>query len=286
MVYACCVISLRWSNGQIRFPMFTIYPAIDLRGGRVVRLIQGRTENEIVYADDPAEMARHWESHGAAWLHVVNLDGAFGAADSQNAQALKNILATGQVPVQLGGGLRTLDSIKRAFDLGVSRAVLGTVAMEQPQIVAAALAQFGAERIAVGIDARNGKVATRGWVDSAGIDAQAFGKQMRALGVERAIVTDISRDGMLGGIDAGAMADFVRATDLRVIASGGVASLNDVRNLIQVSPIGIEGVIVGQALYTGAFTLRDALRLSPNSSAENQTAIFSRGGRKPRYCEG
>ena len=254
--------------------MFAIFPAIDLRGGRVVRLKQGRAENEIVYGDDAAEMARRWEGEGAAWLHVVNLDGAFGDADNLNADALKKILDAVKIPVQFGGGLRDVDAMKRALDLGVARVIVGTVAIEKPELVSEALREFGAEKIVIAIDARDGVVSTRGWLNGSGMGAKEFGKKMRALGAVRAIVTDIARDGMLSGIDAGAMADFVRATDLRVIASGGVASLDDVRNLLQVQAIGIDGVIVGQALYAGAFTLRQAVEITEKKKA------------KKKFCEG
>ena len=257
--------------------MFTIFPAIDLRGGRVVRLKQGRAENETMYSDNPAQIAQQWERQGAEWLHVVNLDGAFGESNVLNTNALQEILAATNIPVQFGGGLRDLDAMQRAFAMGVDRIIIGTVAIEQPEIVKNAVNEFGAESVALAIDARDGIVATRGWVQGSGMDAKEFGKQMRALGITRAIVTDIARDGMLQGIDANAMGDFARATDLRVIASGGVASLDDVRNLLRVQAIGIEGVIVGQALYTNAFTLRDALNLvTPETERRH----------KPRYCEG
>ncbi len=256
--------------------MFTIYPAIDLRGGRVVRLIQGRAENEIVYGADPSEMARRWEGEGGAWLHVVNLDGAFGDADNLNADALKNILAAVEIPVQFGGGLRDLGAMRRALDLGVARVIVGTVAIETPESVADAVHEFGTEKIVIAVDARDGVVATRGWVEGSGMDAREFGKKMRAFGAGRAIVTDIARDGMLSGIDAAAMADFARATDLQVIASGGVASLEDVRSLLRVEAIGVEGVIVGQALYQGAFSLRGAIQVAQDKMES----------RKNRICEG
>lgn len=257
--------------------MFTIYPAIDLRGGRVVRLKQGRAENETVYSDDPANIARQWADQGAEWLHVVNLDGAFGESNVLNTDALQKILAAVEIPVQFGGGLRDPEAMRRALALGVDRVIIGTAAIEHPEIVRHAVNEFGAERVALAIDARDGIVATRGWLQGSGIRAVEFGKQMRASGVTLAIVTDIARDGMLQGIDANAMADFVRATDLHVIASGGVASLDDVINLLRVQAIGIEGAIVGQALYTNAFTLPAALNLvAPESERRH----------KPRYCEG
>ncbi|MCG3140501.1 MAG: 1-(5-phosphoribosyl)-5-[(5-phosphoribosylamino)methylideneamino] imidazole-4-carboxamide isomerase [Anaerolineae bacterium] len=242
--------------------MFTIFPAIDLRKGRVVRLKQGRAENESVYSDDPARIAQRWAAQGAEWLHVVNLDGAFGESGALNVDALTKILAAVKIPVQFGGGLRDLESMRRALALGVARVIIGTAAVEQPAMTAQALHEFGAERVAVAIDARAGIVATRGWAQGAGIDAIEFGKRLREGGVTRAIVTDIARDGMMQGIDAGAMAAFARATGLRVSASGGVASLEDIRNLLRVSAIGIEGVIVGQALYTETIRLTQALEMA------------------------
>ncbi len=241
--------------------MFTIYPAIDLRGGRVVRLKQGRAENETVYSEDAAQIAHQWEQQGAEWLHVVNLDGAFGESNGLNTNALEKIRAAVNIPIQFGGGLRDLGAMRRAFALGVKRIILGTAAIEHPEIAQQAVQEFGAERVALAIDARDGVVAARGWVHGSGRNAKEFGKQMRALGITRAIVTDIARDGMLQGIDANAMADFARETDLRVIASGGVASLDDIRNLLRHETSGVEGVIVGQALYTGAVNLNAAVSL-------------------------
>jgi phosphoribosylformimino-5-aminoimidazole carboxamide ribotide isomerase len=248
--------------------MFTTYPAIDLLHGRVVRLKQGRAEDAIVYSDDPAATARHWEREGAAWLHVVNLDGAFGEAENQNASALRAILAAVKIPVQFGGGLRDLTAIQRAFEFGVARVIMGTAALEKTEIVAEALETYGAEKIAVAIDARGGSVMTRGWQQPSVVDMFEFGRQMSALGITRAIVTDIARDGMLSGLDASAMADFARAAKLRVIASGGIASLDDIRNLHRARAFGVEGAVVGQALYQGAFTLREAMQ-EPHAFASN-----------------
>lgn len=245
---------------------FTIYPAIDLRGGRVVRLKQGRAEDETVYSDDPADAARRWQDQGAQWLHVVDLDRALGDELSPNTDALKNILAAINVPVQFGGGLRQLEQIQRAFHLGVARAVVGTVAVDHPEMVAQAVRRFGTERIAVAIDARNGRVATRGWVETSELDSVTFGKRMRELGLVRAIVTDIARDGMLDGVDVDAVAHFAQATDLRVIASGGVATLDDLLRLRIKFGEGVEGAIVGQALYQGRFPLKDALELMIRNS--------------------
>ncbi len=234
-----------------------IFPAIDLRNGRVVRLRQGRADAETTYSDDPAQVAARWQNEGATWLHVVNLDGAFGKDSSANGRELTRIIQSVAIPVQFGGGLRTMTSIETVFALGVARVVVGTAAIEDPALVSDAIARFGAERIAVGIDARAGMVATRGWRDQSLISGLDLAKQMRARGVTRIVYTDIARDGMLRGVDADATAALARASGLRVIASGGVASLRDIELLAARKEI--EGVIVGQALYTGAVRLREAI---------------------------
>ena len=237
-----------------------IFPAIDLRAGRVVRLKQGRADAETKYSDDPAQVATRWQSEGAEWLHVVNLDGAFGEAASANLRELARIVSAVSIPVQFGGGLRDLVNIKTAFALGVTRIVIGTAAIENPQLVSDAIARFGAERVAIGIDARDGMVATRGWREQSQVSAIDLAKQMCARGVTRIVYTDIARDGMLRGIDANAMAELARAANVRVIASGGVAGLRDIEALAARQEI--EGVIVGQALYTGAVSLREAIQLT------------------------
>ncbi len=236
-----------------------IYPAIDLRAGRVVRLRQGRAEDETVYGDGPAQVAARWQGEGAQWLHVVNLDGAFGETVSANQRELARIISTVSIPVQFGGGLRVLASIEAAFAVGVARVVIGTAAIENPALVSDAIARFGAERVAVGIDARDGMVATRGWREQSRISALDLARQMRERSVTRIVYTDIARDGMLRGIDADAMARLARAANVRVIASGGVASVRDVESLCARESDGIEGVIIGQALYTGAVSLREAI---------------------------
>ncbi len=238
-----------------------IFPAIDLRGGRVVRLRQGRADAETIYADDPAQVAARWQRGGAEWLHVVNLDGALGDDATTNLRALEKILAAISIPVQFGGGLRDLMSIQRAFAQGVSRVVIGTGAVQNPALVADAIAQFGSESIVVGIDARDGMVATHGWRALSDIAAIDLAKQMAERGITRIVYTDIARDGMLHGIDAESIAELARATGLRVIASGGVADLQDVVALCAREADGIEGVIIGQALYTGAVKLDEAIAL-------------------------
>lgn len=241
-----------------------VFPAIDLRRGRCVRLRQGRAEDETVYDDDPAAVARRWVAQGAEWLHVVNLDGAFGEVASQpglplNLQRLAEIhVAVPQTPIQFGGGVRSLSGVETALGLGAARVILGTVAVQNPELVVEAIGRFGAERIVIGIDARDGQVATHGWLETSDVTAVALGRAMRARGVLRAVYTDIARDGMLTGVDVEAAALLARETGLRVIASGGVASLEDLRRLEAKGCI--EGVIIGQALYGGALSLRDAIR--------------------------
>ncbi|MFH1084993.1 MAG: 1-(5-phosphoribosyl)-5-[(5-phosphoribosylamino)methylideneamino]imidazole-4-carboxamide isomerase [Chloroflexota bacterium] len=239
-----------------------IYPAIDLRQGRCVRLQQGDAAAETVFAADPADAARRWVAEGAAWLHVVNLDGALGEAASANLAALERILRVATVPVQFGGGLRTLDDVARLLELGVARVILGTAAVRQPELVQAAIARHGAERVLVGIDARDGQVAIHGWVEASAVRAVDLARQMGALGVTRIVYTDICRDGMLTGVNAEATAALTRETGLRVIASGGAATLDDVRRLRACEPDGVDGVVIGMALYRGAIALPAALRVA------------------------
>ncbi len=253
---------------------FTIFPAIDLREGRVVRLRQGDPSAQTTYSDDPAEVAARWAGQGATWLHVVNLDGALtfttrvaarshgaGCGDTLpiNLRRLADIRAAVDLPIQFGGGLRTLADVERALELGATRIVLGTVAVREPELVREAIARFGAERVVAGIDARDGFVAVHGWQETSALDVLTVARRMADCGVMRIVYTDISRDGMLTGANVAATAELARASGLRIIASGGVASLDDIRVLAAHASKGIEGVIVGQALYTGAFTLADAL---------------------------
>ena len=239
-----------------------VFPAIDLRRGRCVRLVQGRADRERVYAADPAAMARTWEDQGAEWLHVVNLDGALGDESAANLAALARILEAVGAAVQFGGGLRTLADVRRVLDMGVTRAVLGTVAVRDPDMVAEALDSFGSERIVVGIDAADGLVATHGWRQVSDMAALCLAREMQALGVERVVYTDIKRDGMLGGVNAAATRRLAASTGLSVIASGGVGSLDDIRTLAIAEDGCIEGVIVGMALYERRFSLSEAIAVA------------------------
>jgi len=237
---------------------FTIYPAIDLRNGRVVRLQYGDPDKQTVFSDDPAAMGRQWVAAGAEWLHVVNLDGAFDEAGAANWAALPHLTQLG-AKVQFGGGIRTLADVARALDAGVSRVILGTAAVENPELVAQAIAQFGTERVAVGIDARDGVVKTRGWQKGAGIAPRHLAQQMKHLGVQTAVYTDISRDGVLTGVNADATAQLAQASGLQVIASGGVASLDDIRRCAALADKGVVGVITGRAIYDGRLDLGEAI---------------------------
>ena len=238
-----------------------VLPAIDLRRGKCVRLRQGRLEAETVFSDDPVAMAEHWVSQGAEWLHVVNLDGAFGQASS-NLRVVEEIVAEVAIPIQFGGGLRTMADIEGALELGLARVILGTVAVKEPSLVAEAVKRFGAERIVVGIDARSGKAATHGWQEVSAMTATELALRVRELGVERVVYTDIARDGMLSGVNVEAVSELAQRTGLKVIASGGVSSLDDLRRLKEAEGSGVEGVIIGQALYSGALELRDAMEIA------------------------
>ncbi len=239
-----------------------IYPAIDLRRGRCVRLQQGAFEAETVFADDPVDAARRWESEGAEWLHVVNLDGAIGDSVSANLTALDRILAAVQVPVQFGGGVRSADDVARLLARGVARVIIGSVAVTHPEVVRAALEAHGPDAVAVGIDAREGRVAIHGWAETSARDAVALAVEMAALGVRRIVHTDVQRDGMLTGVNLAACRRMARAAGVGVVASGGVAGLDDVRAACAAAAEGIEGLIIGMALYRGAISLAEALRLT------------------------
>ena len=244
---------------------FTIYPALDLRRGKVVRLKEGDPARMTSYSDDPMQTSRQWLSRGARWLHVVNLDGAFGENDSANQLALRTILKAARefgAETQFGGGLRSLDNIQRAFDLGVDRTVLGTVAIHQPNVVREALQKFGTDRIAVGIDAREGFVQVGGWTDNSGITAADLALQMRTLGLRTALFTDIRRDGLGTGLNISSTRELAETSGLEVIASGGVHTLSDV---IAARNANLSGVIIGRALYEGTIDLKEALESKASS---------------------
>ena len=295
-----------------------IFPAIDLRQGRCVRLRQGDPDAETVFGEDPAAMARHWAGQGAEWLHVVNLDGALDATSDQlnaldrpttikiqhpgsdkpvgpreelvrtlpiNLQRSVEIREAVDIPIQFGGGLRTLGDIRLALELGADRVVLGTVAIENPGLVNEAILSWGGERIVVGIDARDGYVATHGWQQISDIDVVDLGHQMQAIGVKRVVYTDIGRDGMLSGVNVEATARLGDVTGLHVIASGGVAGIEDIELLKDVEHFDIEGVITGQAIYTGALDLAEAIELGHRPLEARSAGIipFRSGENGPEF---
>jgi phosphoribosylformimino-5-aminoimidazole carboxamide ribotide isomerase len=235
---------------------FLIYPAIDLKGGKVVRLHQGRADAETVYSNDPVAVAKHFEEDGARFLHVVDLDGAFEGVP-RNWDGVRAILKAVQIPVQLGGGLRTRAQIEDAMRMGVTRVVVGTKACESPELIESLAADFGVH-VAVGIDARDGFVAVKGWVERTELSAVDFAQQINRLGVQHIIFTDIATDGTLTGPNYHAIDAVCAAVGCFVIASGGVSSINDVRRLqrVAVTRPNLTGVIIGKALYDGRLDLK------------------------------
>lgn len=237
--------------------MFTILPAIDLRQGQVVRLKMGDPSRQTVYSNDPAQTARRWLSAGARWLHVINLDGAFNEVDSKNQNALTQIIEAAEefgASVQFGGGLRSSAAIDRALNLGVTRVVLGTIVIEQRAVLESALQRWGAERVAAGLDAREGLVQVRGWKEGSKIKAIDLTIQLQANGLRWMVYTDIAQDGMGSGINLEQTLELYRACPLQIIASGGANSLDDIQRVRQA---GLAGVIVGQALYSGSIQAED-----------------------------
>lgn len=235
-----------------------IIPAIDLRRGKCVRLLQGRADAETVYSDDPVAMALKWQSKGAQFLHVVDLDGAFTGVQ-ENLDIVKNIADALSIPIELGGGIRDKKAIERVLQSGVQRAILGTSALKDPAFAKDMCKEYG-DRIAVGIDARDGMVATHGWTEVGEKPAVDFAIEMEAAGVKTIIYTDIKRDGMLKGPNIEATKKIAQAVQsVEIIASGGVSSLDDIKNLKTLEPLGVTGAIVGKALYTGDLQLEDAI---------------------------
>jgi phosphoribosylformimino-5-aminoimidazole carboxamide ribotide isomerase len=233
-----------------------LLPAIDIRNGRVVRLSQGERARQTVYGDDPLAVAQRFADEGARWIHVVDLDRAFGSGD--NLPAVRRIAQgmASKLSLELGGGLRRIDLVREALDLGFARAVIGTAAASEPSFIRDAVAAVGAARLAVAIDARDGLVAVRGWTQTSDIRADKLAQAVVDGGVHTVIYTDIARDGMLGGPDLGG-ALLLKTAGARVIVSGGIASAGDVRAACMAE---LDGVIVGRALYEGMLTLPEAIR--------------------------
>jgi phosphoribosylformimino-5-aminoimidazole carboxamide ribotide isomerase len=236
---------------------FALYPAIDLRRGRCVRLAQGEASRETVYGDDPVSVARSFADAGAEWVHVVDLDAAFG--DGSNRALIRDVVSSVGIRVQTGGGLRTEDDLAEVLDAGAARAVIGTAAIENPDLVRRAVARFGAERIAVGLDARGRRPAARGWTEESGADLFDLARRMVDLGALTIVHTDIERDGMLMGPNVALSAELAQASGAEVIVSGGVAGIGDVEAAARAER-GIVGVIVGKAIYEGRIDVAEAVR--------------------------
>ncbi len=234
-----------------------IYPAVDVKEGRCVRLVQGEFDKVTVYSNNPVEMALKWEQLGAQYLHVVDLDGA-RTGHVQNIPTISEMAVKLGIPLQMGGGIRTIEMIETILCKGIHRVILGTSAVKDPNLVKNALKSFG-DSIAIGIDAKDGMVAIEGWAKTSEFTAIGFAKKMEELGAKTIIYTDISRDGMLAGPNLKAMEEMVNAVGIEVIASGGVSNIDDIKNLKEV---GVSGVIVGKALYTGDLDLKEAIEVA------------------------
>jgi phosphoribosylformimino-5-aminoimidazole carboxamide ribotide isomerase len=237
-----------------------IFPAIDIRGGKCVRLLKGDFAQETVFSDDPAAMARKWQQQGAQFLHLVDLDGAL-AGKSQNLATVKAILAAVTIPVELGGGIRTMENVDEVLALGVRRVILGSVAVRNPELVKAACAKYG-DRVVVGIDAKDGIVAVDGWGVSGNVQVGDLAREMGKAGVRTIIYTDIARDGTLEGVNVEATARLARESGIQIVASGGVKSVEDIRALKPYEKDGIEGVIVGKSIYMGTLDLQEAIEIA------------------------
>jgi|TARA_B110000438_G_scaffold240251_1_gene238860 phosphoribosylformimino-5-aminoimidazole carboxamide ribotide isomerase len=236
-----------------------IIPAVDIKKGRCVRLSQGLADQETVYSDDPVAMACHWDEEGAPLIHIVDLDGAFEGQPA-NAEIVKNIIYNSSVDIQVGGGIRNLNTIEKYINAGAYRVILGTIAQKEPEFVIKACKEFPG-KIIVGIDARDGNVAIKGWVEVSNQRATDLAKELESCGVSGYIFTDIACDGMLQGPNLKSIKEFAKNTKLPVIASGGVGKLKDIDNLLTLETDGVEGIIIGKALYDKKFTYAQTLEL-------------------------
>ena len=241
-----------------------VIPAIDLKEGKCVRLEQGLMDRDTVFNDNPGAQARVWQDQGAELLHIVDLDGAF-AGEPKNRAAIEAIVKALSIPTQLGGGIRDIPTIEAYLDLGIDRVIIGTAAQRNPELVEEACKRFPG-RIVVGIDAKNGMVAVQGWAEVTDITAVDLAKKFEGFGVSAIIYTDISRDGMMQGPNIEATRALAESISIPVIASGGVSSLQDIRNLMAVEKSGVTGVITGKAIYTGAIRLAEAVALTKGTN--------------------
>lgn len=234
-----------------------IFPAIDIKDGQCVRLMQGDPKRSTVYGKDPAAVARGWEEEGAQWLHVVDLDGAF-SSEPRNRGVIDSILGAVEIPIQVGGGIRRLETVREYIEMGVDRVILGTAALRHPELLEEAC-RIHPGRVALGIDARHGLVAIEGWKETTGIDAVSLVRRFSHLPLSAVIYTDIHRDGMQSGVNVNATRRLLKSIDVPVIASGGVASIDDIKALLPLIPLGLTGVITGKAIYDRTLDLKEAL---------------------------
>ncbi len=232
---------------------FTIFPAIDLRAGKIVRLAQGDPSQQTTYGNDPRQQAEQFKAEGAEWLHVINLSGAFNEDAQSNLKALESILSVG-LKVEFGGGIRNEETVRTPLVMGVERVFLGTAAIENPKLIDWAIERYGSSCIAGDIGARDGQVMVKGWQESTPLTVLEVGKRLQAQGVKWCVLTDVKRDGIGAGVDVRSAVDLQEKTGLRVVSSGGVSTLEDVR---RVKEAGLAGVIIGRALYEGKLTLKE-----------------------------
>lgn len=237
-----------------------IIPAIDLRGGKVVRLRQGKRNEETIYSRDPVDVAQGWKERGAGWLHVVDLDGAFQGSP-RNLEILERMVEAVEIAVEFGGGMRAWSDIEQAINIGVERVILGSAAPTNQELVQQAVQVYG-ERIVVAIDARGGKVCTYGWERDSDSSPLRLAKEMKSCGVARIIYTDISRDGTMRGPNIEMTKKIASETGLKIIASGGISTLQEIKELKRLEEHGVEGVIIGKALYEGRIELKEAIEVA------------------------
>jgi len=240
-----------------------IIPAVDIKGGKCVRLLQGRMDAETVFGEDPVAMARKWESAGASLIHVVDLDGAIQKSP-QNLASIRKIVEQVKAPIQVGGGIRNEDTVQMYMDLGVSRTIIGTEAIRNPALIERLCKRYP-DRIVVAIDARNGRVAIEGWTETTGVEAVTLAKQFENVGVAAINFTDIHRDGMQTGPNIEETRRLAEAVCIPVVASGGVSTLEDIKNIFPLKSSGVTGIIVGKALYSGSLDLKTGLEWLKNS---------------------
>ncbi len=234
-----------------------LYPAIDIKNGKCVRLYKGLFNQETIFSESPLEVAKQWELDGATYLHIIDLDGALNG-EWVNKAVFSDILKSVKIPIQTGGGIRTLEDIKQRLEMGIDRVIIGTMAVKDPEFVKEAIQHFGSEHIVVGIDAKNGCVATHGWEQVSTLEAAEFALAMKQLGVKYIIYTDISKDGTMEGPNIEQTQNLIIKTGMNIIASGGISSIDD---LYETQRIGATGTIIGKALYLNAIHLKEAIKL-------------------------